>query len=61
MARQTVHDRLEALEKKVARLETRIALEALVRRFPHYEIDRPGVERFHSSNIRGLSKVPFAA
>ena len=45
----------------LARLETRIALDALVRRFPHYEIDRPGVERFHSSNIRGLSKVPFAA
>jgi cytochrome P450 len=45
----------------LARLETRIALDALVRRFPHYEIDRAGVERFHSSNIRGLSKVPFAA
>jgi cytochrome P450 len=45
----------------LARLETRIALDALVRRFPHYEIDRSGVERFHSSNIRGLSKVPFAA
>jgi cytochrome P450 len=45
----------------LARLETRIALDALVRRFPHYEIDRAAVERFHSSNIRGLSKVPFAA
>ena len=44
----------------LARLETRIALDALVRRFPHYEIDRAGVERFHSSNIRGLSRVPFA-
>jgi len=44
----------------LARLETRVALDALVRRFPHYEIDRAGVERFHSSNIRGLSRVPFA-
>jgi cytochrome P450 len=45
----------------LARLETRVALDALVRRFPDYEIDRAGLERFHSSNIRGLSKVPFAA
>jgi cytochrome P450 len=43
----------------LARLETRVALEELVRRFPSYEIDTAGVERFHSSNVRGLSKVPF--
>jgi cytochrome P450 len=45
----------------LARLETRIALEEFVRRFPHYEVDRDGIERFHSTNVRGLSKVPFAA
>ena len=45
----------------LARLETRIALEEFVRRFPHYEVDRAGIERFHSTNVRGLSKVPFAA
>ncbi len=45
----------------LARLETRIALEEFVKRFPHYEIDRAGIERFHSTNVRGLSKVPFAA
>jgi cytochrome P450 len=44
----------------LARLETRVALEELVRRFPTYDIDRARVERFHSSNVRGLSKVPFA-
>ena len=44
----------------LARLETRIALEELLRRFPRYEVDREGIERFHSTNIRGLSKVPFA-
>jgi cytochrome P450 len=43
----------------LARLETRIALEELLKRFPTYEVDRAGVERFHSTNIRGLSKVPF--
>jgi len=45
----------------LARLETRVALEELVRRFPDYEVDRGGIERFHSTNIRGLSRVPFAA
>jgi cytochrome P450 len=44
----------------LARLETRVALEELVRRFPSYDIDKAGVERFHSSNVRGLAKVPFA-
>jgi cytochrome P450 len=45
----------------LARLETRIALQELVKRFPQYEVDRAGVERFHSTNVRGLSKVPFRA
>ncbi len=45
----------------LARLETRIALEELLRRFPTYGVDRKGVERFHSTNVRGLSKVPFQA
>jgi cytochrome P450 len=45
----------------LARLETRFAMEEVVRRFPRYEVDREGIERFHSSNIRGLSKVPFTA
>jgi cytochrome P450 len=44
----------------LARLETRIALEELVRRFPLYDVDLEGLERFHSTNIRGLSKVPFS-
>ncbi|HEY1990263.1 MAG TPA: cytochrome P450 [Acidimicrobiales bacterium] len=44
----------------LARLETRVALEELLRRFPRYVVDRDGIERFHSTNIRGLSKVPFA-
>lgn len=45
----------------LARLETRIALQELLRRFPDYEVDTDRIERFHSTNIRGLSKVPFAA
>ena len=43
----------------LARLETRVALQELLNRFPNFEVDRDGVERFHSTNVRGLSKVPF--
>jgi cytochrome P450 len=39
----------------LARLESRIAIEELLRRFPHYEIPADGIERMHSSNVRGLS------
>jgi cytochrome P450 len=45
----------------LARMETRIALQEIVARFPNYEVDRAGIERFHSTNIRGLSRVPFRA
>jgi len=44
----------------LARMETRIALQELITRFPTYEVDRENVERFHSTNVRGLSKVPFS-
>jgi hypothetical protein len=37
--------------------ETRIALGEFVKRFPQYEADRAGIERFHSTNVHGLSKV----
>ncbi len=49
------------LGASLARLETRIALEELLNRFPNFEVDRSGIERFHSTNVRGLSKVPFTA
>lgn len=41
------------LGASLARLESRIALEEFGRRFPDYEV--VGVERMHSSNVRGLS------
>jgi cytochrome P450 len=43
------------LGASLARLESRIALEELLRRFPVYEVPADGVERMHSSNVRGLS------
>jgi len=41
------------LGASLARLESRIALEEFCLRFPEYEVT--GVERMHSSNVRGLS------
>ena len=42
------------LGKNLALLESRIALEEFLRRIPDYEIDPDGIERMHSSNVRGF-------
>jgi cytochrome P450 len=39
----------------LARMESKIAIEEFLRRFPDYEIPEGGLERMHSSNVRGLS------
>jgi cytochrome P450 len=39
----------------LARMETRVALEESLRRWPEYDVPEEGVERMHSSNVRGLS------
>lgn len=43
----------------LARLETRIAIEELLRLFPDFAVDEANVVRMHSSNVRGLSRVPI--
>ncbi len=43
----------------LARLETRIAFEELLARYPNYEVRQPMV-RAYSSNVRGLSNLPLA-
>jgi cytochrome P450 len=43
------------LGASLARLESRIAIEEVLRRFPAYEVPEGGIERMHSSNVRGLS------
>jgi cytochrome P450 len=45
----------------LARLEGRIGLEEVARRFPKYEIDEKKVRRVHMSNVHGFASVPFAA
>ncbi len=46
------------LGASLARLETRIAFDEFLNRFPEYGIDESGVERMRSSNVRGLAKLP---
>ena len=43
----------------LARLETRVAFEELLRRYPDYELTQP-MTRAYSSNVRGLSSLPIA-
>jgi len=49
------HGRHVCLGGHLARLESRIALEEFFRRFPTYGVDPDGMERMHSSNVRGFS------
>jgi cytochrome P450 len=42
----------------LARLESRVAFEELLRRFPDYEVDLTGAERAYSSNVHGLKHLP---
>jgi cytochrome P450 len=43
----------------LARLEARVALEETLARFPHWEIDESGIERIHTTTVRGYTHVPF--
>ncbi len=42
----------------LARMEGRIAIEELARRWPRYEVDEDGLRRVHMSNVAGYSHVP---
>ncbi len=43
----------------LARLEARVALEEVWRRFRDYEIDPSGIVRVHSVNVRGFAALPI--
>jgi cytochrome P450 len=47
------------LGASLARLETKVAFEELLKRFPDFTFDETGVERHYSHNVRGLSKLPL--
>jgi cytochrome P450 len=42
----------------LARMESRIAIEELARRWPSYEVDEEGLARVQMSNVAGYSNVP---
>jgi len=46
------------LGSALSRLEMRISLEEFLARHPRYEIDVSGLERVHSGNVRGYSRMP---
>jgi cytochrome P450 len=43
----------------LARMESRVAIEELAKRFPRYEVLSDGLERVHMSNVAGYSRVPI--
>ena len=49
------------LGASLARMESRIGIEEFLRRWPEYEIPADGVERMHSSNVRGFSGLTIEA
>jgi cytochrome P450 len=46
------------LGASLARLEGRIALEEVLRRFPEWEVDQQGAEMVHTSTVRGWAQLP---
>lgn len=47
------------LGASLARLETRVALEEFIRRFPSYAVDEAASQRVHMSNVHGYERMPF--
>ena len=45
----------------LARMESRIAIEELAKRWRRLEVDESGLRRVHMSNVAGYSNVPVAA
>jgi cytochrome P450 len=43
----------------LARMESRIAVEELAKRWPHFEVDEAGTTRVHMSNVAGYGNVPM--
>ncbi len=43
----------------LARLEARVALEEVQRRFRDYEVEPEGIARVHSVNVRGFASLPI--
>lgn len=42
----------------LARLEARVAIEELLTMMPRFQVDKSGLQRMHSPNVRGFTHVP---
>ena len=47
------------LGASLARLETRVALEETLKRFPEWDVQWDQTEMVHTSTVRGYAKVPI--
>jgi cytochrome P450 len=47
--------------KSLARLETRVALEEIARRWPEWQVDEAGLSRTYQAHVRGFQNVPLLA
>lgn len=54
------HGHHVCIGKSLARLETRIALEEIRARFPHYEVDEAGMTRTYQAHVRGYVNLPIS-
>jgi cytochrome P450 len=55
----SIHRKIDRLGAPLARLETRVAFQELLARYPDYEIDASGIERNYGSNLRGINCLPI--
>ena len=48
------------LGARLARLETRVAMEEIHKRLPDYQVDESGVSVVHAGNVAGLATLPIS-
>ena len=53
------HGHHVCIGKSLARLETRIALEEVASRFPHYEVEESGITRTYQAHVKGYVNLPI--
>ncbi len=54
------HGQHVCIGKSLARLETKIALEEIAKRFPAYEVDLPNTTRTYQAHVRGFATIPLS-
>lgn len=54
------HGHHVCIGKSLARLETRVVLEAVRDRFPDYTVDESGLTRTYQAHVRGFARVPIS-